>query len=118
MSYYLRGMLETFTMSRPDTGYVQGMIYVAGILLINLEPYKAFVLIVSIISSPLLLSFYRLDQVGIERRCKLFRLLLRPNLSELTDHFETKGFKRRMLLIERFLALYARTLRQDLTSRV
>ena len=118
LNYQLRDMLEAFTMSRPDIGYVQGMSYVAGILLLNLEPYKAFVLVVNIISSPLLLPFYRLDQVGIARRCQLFRLLLRHNLPELTDHFETEGVKTGMFLIEWFLTLYARTLTQDLTSRV
>jgi hypothetical protein len=118
LNHQLRDMLEAFTISRPDIGYVQGMSYVAGILLLNLEPYKAFLLLVNIISSPLLIPFYRLDQVGITRRCQVFRLLLRHNLSDLSDHFETEGVKPGMFLIEWFLTLYARTLNQDMTSRV
>lgn len=118
LNFQLRDMLEAFTISRPDIGYVQGMSYVAGILLLNLEPYKAFVVLVNIISSPLLIPFYRLDQVGITRRCQMFRLLLRHNLPELTDHFETEGVKPGMFLIEWFLTLFARTLNQDLTSRI
>ena len=118
LNYQLRDLLEAFTISRPDIGYVQGMSYVAGILLLNLEPYKAFVVLVNIISSPLLIPFYRLDQVGITRRCQMFRLLLRHNLPELTDHFETEGVKPGMFLIEWFLTLFARTLNQDLTTRI
>lgn len=118
LNLQLRDMLEAFTISRPDIGYVQGMSYVAGMLLLNLEPYKAFVLLVNIVSSPLLLPFYRLDQVGITRRCQLFRLLLRENMPDLTEHFETEGVKTGMFLIEWFLTLFSRTLSQDVTSRV
>lgn len=118
LNFQLRDLLEAFTLCRPDIGYVQGMSYVAGILLLNLEPYKAFMLLVNIISSPLLIPFYMLDQGGITRRCQVFRLLLRHNLPELSDHFENEGVKPGMFLIEWFLTLFARTLNQELTSRI
>lgn len=118
LNYQLRDLLEAFTLCRPDIGYIQGMSYVAGMLLLNLEPYKAFMLLVNIISSPLLISFYMLDQAGIIRRCQVFRLLLRHNLPELSDHFENEGVKPGMFLIEWFLTLFARCLNQELTSRI
>jgi Rab-GTPase-TBC domain/Regulator of chromosome condensation (RCC1) repeat len=114
----LRDLLEAFTLCRPDIGYVQGMSYVAGMLLLNLEPYKAFVMLINIIGSPLLIPFYRLDHAGITRRSQLFRLLLINNLPEVSDHFENEGVNPGMYLIEWFLTLYSRTLNQDVVSRV
>ena len=118
LNHQLRDLLEAFTLCRPDIGYVQGMSYVAGMLLLNLEPYKAFVMLVNIIGSPLLIPFYRLDQDGITRRSQLFRLLLRQNLPEVCDHFENEGVKPGMFLIEWFLTLYSRSLNQEVASRV
>lgn len=118
LNIQLRDLLEAFTLCRPDIGYVQGMSYVAGMLLLNLEPYKAFVMLMNIIGSPLLIPFYRLDQAGISRRSQLFRLLLRHNLPELSEHFENEGVKPGMFLIEWFLTLYARSLNQEIASRI
>ena len=100
LNQQLRDLLEAFTLCRPDIGYVQGMSYVAGMLLLNLEPYKAFVMLINIIGSPLLIPFYRLDQNGISRRSQLFRLMLRHNLPDVCDHFENEGVKPGMFLIE------------------
>lgn len=118
LNQQLRDLLEAYTLCRPDIGYVQGMSYIAGMLLLNLEPYKAFLMLMNIIGSPLLIPFYRLDQVGITRRCQLFKLLLRYNLPEICEHFENEGVKPAMFLIEWFLTLYSRSLNQDVVSRV
>ena len=118
LNLQLRDMLEAFALYRPDIGYVQGMSYLAGILLLNLEPYKAFIALVHIVSSPALLPFYLMDEVGIGTRCQLFRVLFKVNLPELCDHFEAEGVQPKMFLIDWFLTLFARTLSQDVACRV
>ncbi|OMJ70168.1 hypothetical protein SteCoe_31926 [Stentor coeruleus] len=118
LNQQLQDLLEAFTISRPDIGYVQGMSYIAGMLLLNLESCKAFLMLVNIIGSPLLIPFYRLDQVGISHRCQLFKFVLRHNLPEISDHFENEGLKLGVFLIEWFLTLYSRSLGHEVVSRV
>lgn len=114
----LRDLLEAYTLCRPDIGYVQGMSYVAGMLILNLEPYKAFIMFNNIVGSHVLIPFYRVDQVGISKRSQLFRVLLKHNLPELCDHFEMEGIQPQMFLIEWFITLYTRVLSQDVASRI
>lgn len=114
----LRDLLDAFAMCRPDIGYVQGMSYIAGLLLLNLEPYRAFILLASIVSSPSLLPFFLMDEVGISKRCQAFKVLLRLNNSALSDHFEQEGIQPKMFLIEWFITLFGKPLTQDCASRV
>lgn len=44
----LRNILTAFIVHRPDIGYVQGMSYLAGMLLMNLGEIKAFSLFISL----------------------------------------------------------------------
>ncbi len=39
MNEQLRAMLETYCFYRPDVGYVQGMSYMAAVLLLYMDPY-------------------------------------------------------------------------------
>ena len=67
--YYdaLRRILEAFTMSRPDVGYVQGMSYIAGILLVYNEEYAAFVLFHRMVTSATLLPFFTLNAEQVQK---------------------------------------------------
>eukprot|EP00344_Euplotes_crassus_P007344 CAMPEP_0197001246 /NCGR_PEP_ID=MMETSP1380-20130617/5983_1 /TAXON_ID=5936 /ORGANISM="Euplotes crassus, Strain CT5" /LENGTH=277 /DNA_ID=CAMNT_0042418829 /DNA_START=60 /DNA_END=891 /DNA_ORIENTATION=- len=44
----LRNILTAFIVHRPDIGYVQGMSYLAGVLLMNLDEIKAFSLFITL----------------------------------------------------------------------
>ena len=44
---------------RPDLGYVQGMSFIAAILLLNLEEAEAFIVFANLVNRPLLAAFYR-----------------------------------------------------------
>ena len=39
----LREILRAFVISRPDIGYVQGLSFIAGMLILNMDKYKAFI---------------------------------------------------------------------------
>jgi hypothetical protein len=114
----LRDLLDAYAMCRPDIGYVQGMSYVAGLLLLNLEPYRAFIVLSSIISSPALMPFFLVDEVGISKRCQAFKVLMRFNNPALSDHFEQEGIQPKMFLIEWFITLFSKPLSQDCASRI
>ena len=54
-------------MSRPDVGYVQGMSYIAGILLVYSEEYSAFVLFHRMVTSATLLPFFTLNAEQVQK---------------------------------------------------
>lgn len=114
----LRDLLEAFVQCRPDIGYVQGMSYVGGILLLNMEPFRAFLMLMNIVGYPTLLPFYRLDDGGIQRRCQLYKVLLKHNLPDLCDHMDYQGVQHKVVLIEWFITLFSRALNQEVVSRV
>ena len=58
----LRDLLGAYVCYRPDLGYVQGMSFIAAILLLNLEEAEAFIVFANLVNRPLLAVFYRVIQ--------------------------------------------------------
>lgn len=44
---------------------VQGMSFLAGVLLLNLDEAEAFLALANLLNRPLLLAFYRLDNAAV-----------------------------------------------------
>ncbi|CAG9321739.1 unnamed protein product [Blepharisma stoltei] len=118
LSKELNNLLGAFTLCRPDIGYVQGMSYVAGLLLLNLEVYRAFVVFNSLVASPVLNPFYRLDEPEIQTRVQIFRSIFRHNLAELFDHFESEGVQTYSFIPEWFITIYAKVLNNEIACRI
>lgn len=62
LSEDMREILRAFVASRPDIGYVQGLSYIAGTLILNMEKYQAFVGLMNITLNPNIIPFYRFDE--------------------------------------------------------
>jgi hypothetical protein len=75
-------------MCRPDIGYVQGMSYIAGLILLYLDPYHTFLLLTNMISSPSILPIFRMSEEALQTRCQIFRMLLKYNIPQLCDHLD------------------------------
>ena len=118
MSNDLRELLEAASVYRSDIGYIQGMSYVAGMLLLNLELLPAFQVFISVITTPLLISFYKIDQEGIGIREVIFVGILKENLYELYLHLESESMQPAIFLMEWFVTLYSKTLCQEVAVRV
>ena len=58
----LREILRAFVVSRPDIGYVQGLSYIAGNLLLNMTKYQAFVALINLTLSYNIIPFFRFDE--------------------------------------------------------
>lgn len=58
--YYdqLQRILEAFTVFRPDVGYVQGMSYVAAVLLLYMDEHSAFITFCNMITKYPIMPFY------------------------------------------------------------
>ena len=118
LSKDLQLLLELACLYKPETGYIQGMSYVAGMLLLNLDTFRAFSVFISIISGPVLLPFFKIDQEGIQRRTEIFLQILIENLPEIHSKFEDEGLQLPIVLMEWFVTLYSRTLNQEVSIRV
>ena len=88
----LAKVLRAFAMYRPDVGYVQGMSYVAGMLLMHMqEPFMTFVTFCSLASSYPFLPFYSFDDIRVRKTMQLYKQVFAYNLPDLCEHFELEN---------------------------
>eukprot|EP00756_Hemistasia_phaeocysticola_P049238 Hpha_TRINITY_DN23686_c0_g1::TRINITY_DN23686_c0_g1_i1::g.57536::m.57536 len=113
----LQGVLEAYAGFRPDVGYVQGMAYVAAVLLLFLEPVPAFSALANLIHSTHLLDFYRLSP-RVAFHIAVFDLALCDTLPELHAHLEANGLQPRLYVLNWFMTMYARSLPLEVTCRI
>lgn len=58
----LKEVLACFVVSRPDIGYVQGLSFLAGMLLMYMDKFQAFVALTHLVLSTNNLAFFRLNK--------------------------------------------------------
>ena len=63
----LQRILEAFTMHRPDIGYVQGMSYVAAVLLLYMDEHSAFISFCNMITKYPVMPFYCFNDGQIKK---------------------------------------------------
>ena len=57
----LLDVLGAYASYRPDVGYVQGMSFLTAVLLLNMEPGDAFILLSNLLHQPCQRAFFRMD---------------------------------------------------------
>ena len=114
----LKEILRIFVVARPDIGYVQGLSYIAGTLLLQMDKFTSFVCFMNIILSPNILPFYRLDENNIKKRLELFDEIFKLNLPELYIHFQENEVLPEHYLLEWFMTLFTRNLKIELALRI
>ncbi|KAF4694205.1 hypothetical protein FOZ60_008687 [Perkinsus olseni] len=114
-----RLVLSAFAMYRPDIGYVQGMSFLAAMLLLYMDPFGAFVCLASLLlSSPTLLGLYQLNVETNSRRFRIFMRLLRAHNPALHRHLTDIGISPDQFLPMWFLTLYSRPLTTESAALV
>ena len=114
----LREILRIFVVARPDIGYVQGLSYIAGTLLMQMDKFLSFVCFMNIILSPNILPFYRLDEINIKKRLDLFNEIFKLNLPKAYLHFQENEVFPEHYLLEWFMTLFTRNLNIELALRI
>lgn len=110
-------ILEAYTFFRPDIGYVQGMSFLAAMLLLYLPPYPAFVCLCNLINTPSVLGLYRLEPRAVECRSLLFRRLCAAQLPAVSQRlFDDIDLRPELFLIEWFMTLFSKCLPIDSAS--
>ena len=118
MAQDLREILRVFVISRPDIGYIQGLSFIAGILLLNMDKFKAFISLMNLILNPIMLPFYKMENESIQQRLKLFKQVFYFNLPELCEHFDELGLLPENYFLSWNMTLFTRDVNLELANRI
>lgn len=114
----LHSVLGAYTCYRPDVGYVQGMSFVAAVLILNLEEADAFIAFANLLNKPCQLAFFRVDHSMMLKYFAVFEVFFEENLPKLFLHFKSYSLTPDIYLIDWIFTLYSKSLPLDLACRV
>ncbi len=118
MEHDLRRMLEAYSFYRPDIGYIQGMSYIAAVLLLNVEPYVAFQCFANLLQHNIYFDFFRLERDRIDVHLGVYASLLDERLPKLARHFKQEGVRPDMYMIDWLMTLFSRSMPMNVSARV
>jgi hypothetical protein len=114
----LRKLLETYAFYRPDVGYIQGMSYIAGVLLLNCDLPTAFQCFANLLSTHFYFDFFRLEKSKIDIHLRVYESLLKERLPRLARHFKAEDVQPDMYMIDWLMTLYSRSMPMNVAARV
>ncbi|CEM11165.1 unnamed protein product [Vitrella brassicaformis CCMP3155] len=115
---HLRTVLETYVLWRPDLGYVQGMAYLAAMLLLHMDEYSAFVCFANLMLRRSLHAFYTFDMSIVDVYFRTFDHLMKERLPWVAMKLHQCGLNSDMFLVEWLYTLFTRSLPFALVARV
>uniref|UniRef100_A0A8C9T2G8 TBC1 domain family member 12 n=1 Tax=Scleropages formosus TaxID=113540 RepID=A0A8C9T2G8_SCLFO len=114
----LHSVLGAYTCYRPDVGYVQGMSFIAAVLILNLEEADAFIAFANLLNKPCQMAFFRVDHDLMLKYFAAFEVFFEENLPRLFGHFKSSNLTPDLYLIDWIFTLYSKSLPLDLACRV
>ncbi|CAK6978310.1 LOW QUALITY PROTEIN: TBC1 domain family member 12-like [Scomber scombrus] len=114
----LHSVLGAYTCYRPDIGYVQGMSFIAAVLILNLEEAEAFITFANLLNKPCQMAFFRVDHELMLKYFAVFEVFFEENLPRLFSHFQTNSLTPDLFLIDWIFTLYSKSLPLDMACRV
>lgn len=114
----LHSILGAYTCYRPDVGYVQGMSFIAAVLILNLDTADAFIAFANLLNKPCQMAFFRVDHSLMLTYFSAFEVFFEENLPKLFAHFKTNNLTPDIYLIDWIFTLYSKSLPLDLACRV
>ncbi|XP_055291097.1 TBC1 domain family member 14 isoform X4 [Moschus berezovskii] len=114
----LHSILGAYTCYRPDVGYVQGMSFIAAVLILNLDTPDAFIAFSNLLNKPCQMAFFRVDHGLMLTYFAAFEVFFEENLPKLFAHFKKNNLTPDIYLIDWIFTLYSKSLPLDLACRV
>jgi hypothetical protein len=114
----LHSILGAYTCYRPDVGYVQGMSFIAAVLILNLDAADAFIAFSNLLNKPCQMAFFRVDHGLMLTYFAAFEVFFEENLPKLFAHFKKNNLTPDIYLIDWIFTLYSKSLPLDLACRV
>ena len=104
----LTEVLRAYVIHRPDVGYVQGMSYLAAVLILVLrDPFPSFVALANLLQAPFFFDFYKLDAGDVRARLAVFDRLFEATNPRLRAHFLDLGLDSDAFVLDWALTLFA-----------
>lgn len=117
-SEVLHSLLAAYVCYRPDVGYVQGMSYIAAILILNMEEIDAFVCFANLLNRPLHVSAFTLNQIQMQAYYNAYNEIFNYNLPKLYNHFECSGLTPDLYLLDWIYTIFAKAMPLDIACRI
>lgn len=116
----LKNILYAFSLLRPDLGYVQGMSYVAGSLLLHVgNELEAFTMFANLMNrEDMLFHFYSFDMERVNVYFNLFMKLMQERLPRLHEMFVEHNISCSIFLFEWVVAAFSNIFPLDFSTRI
>ncbi|XP_065071299.1 TBC1 domain family member 12-like isoform X2 [Rhopilema esculentum] len=114
----LKNLLGAYTCYRPDVGYVQGMSFIAAMLLLNMDTVDAFICFSNLMHKPCQMAFFMVNQPMMEAYFSTFDVMLEECAPRIHSHFQREKLSHDIYLIDWIFTLYSKSLPLDIASRV
>jgi hypothetical protein len=112
-------VLEGFARTPGSPGYVQGMSYLAGLLLLNMSPFDAWVCLNNLIrTSHLFLSIFKMQVGGIVQHARIFEMVLSEELGDVYARLHDFKITSDHYLLDWWMTLFCRKLPLRLVARI
>lgn len=110
--------LRAFVELRPDIGYVQGMSYLAAMLLMHFEQEEeAFVGLATMLTMGHFPYFYTVNHTGMSAHINVFDEVLSIGCPQMHRNFTIIGVNPQMYVIDWWMSLFSRSLPFDIAAR-
>lgn len=110
-------LLRAFVHLQPETGYVQGMSYLAGMLLYELPPYDAFVALANLLASGHFSFFYNVNPRAMSAYMSVYSQALDIADPDFSKSLMIAGATPELYVVEWWMTLFSRSLPIDVARR-
>ncbi|KAF5269938.1 hypothetical protein FQR65_LT05737 [Abscondita terminalis] len=114
----LHSLLAAYVCYRPDVGYVQGMSFIAAILILNMDELDAFTCFANLLNRPLHLAAFTLNQTQMQAYYSAYNEAFNYNMPKLYAHFQKSGLTPDLYLLDWIYTVYAKAMPLDVACRV
>ncbi|XP_054711360.1 TBC1 domain family member 14-like [Uloborus diversus] len=114
----LEGILGAYVIYRPDIGYVQGMSFLAAMLLLNMDAVDSFICFCNLLNRQCQLSFFRIEQKMMTTYYSVYEEYFKENLPKLFALFVKQNLSPDLYLVDWLYTLYSKSLPLDVACRV
>jgi len=118
--YYhsVMNILDTYSFNRPDVGYVQGMSYLVGMLLFQMDEYNAFQCFTNLLSRKFFFTLYNLNIKQLVRYFRIYDLLFSIHLPDLFACFKKEKITSQVYLLDWFFTIFCKIIPFKVACRV
>ncbi|KAI8360197.1 rab-GTPase-TBC domain-containing protein [Mortierella sp. GBAus27b] len=114
----LRNILKAYSLYDPHVGYCQGLGFLVGPLLMNMDEREAFCVFVRLMETYDMRTMFTLNMEGLQLRLHQFSALLSEHLPMLHAHLSFHSINPAMYASQWFLSLFAYTYPLPLVLRI